>query len=160
MRLRAVLLVCLATLLAAQVYKSKEEQLPRKVDPQPIPFSHKQHAAAECTDCHTTAKSKERAGLPKPDRCLLCHRGKMELPQLPAATDKIPWVRVYTVRDFVFFSHVNHTKAGLECQTCHGPVATRDVLAQEISTSMPACMNCHAKLEVSNECAFCHTLGY
>ena len=69
------------------------------------------------------------------------------------------WVRVYKVPDFVFFNHSSHVKASVECQTCHGPIETRDVLAKEVSTSMTTCMDCHVERKVSNECNMCHDLG-
>jgi hypothetical protein len=69
------------------------------------------------------------------------------------------WVRVYKVPDFVFFNHSSHVKAQVECQTCHGPIETRDVLAREVSTSMTTCMDCHVGRNVSNECNMCHDLG-
>lgn len=156
-----------AQVCEAQVYKAKDEKLPREVAPQPIPFSHKAHAAAACGDCHLTYSRGDRAGLPQAGRCMLCHRGVkpgspdiQKLSALAKSGETIRWVRVYRVPEFVFFSHVRHTKAGLECHVCHGPVAERDVLAQEVSTSMTACMNCHAARKISNECGFCHTLGY
>ncbi len=72
---------------------------------------------------------------------------------------KVDWVRVYEVPEFVFFNHKKHMAADLECVQCHGPVETREVLAQEISVSMTACMNCHAERGVANHCYFCHDLG-
>jgi uncharacterized paraquat-inducible protein A len=166
--MKSLSLICLiAVLLAAQVYKSTEQKLPREVAPQPIAFSHKAHAAATCTTCHTTALKGERAGLPQAERCALCHRGGSggipDVPQLKEwLSDKkrIPWVRVYKVPEYVFFSHARHTSAKIGCESCHGAVAASSVLAQEVSTSMTACMNCHAERKVSNECGFCHTLGY
>ncbi len=152
-----------------QLYKGREENLPKSVAPQPVPFSHKQHASAgaECTDCHATAAAKDRAGLPQAGRCMLCHRAVktdsphiQKLARIQESGKKIDWVRVYHVPEFVFFSHANHLKAGEKCETCHGPVAERDILAKEVSTSMTACMNCHAAREVSNECHFCHSLGF
>jgi hypothetical protein len=159
----------LATGQGPAVYKSKDEKLPRVVASQPIPFSHKSHAAAgaACKDCHTTAETKERAGLPQADRCMLCHRSiktdspaVRELARLHKEGKKLSWVRIYTVPEFVFFSHASHLKAGVGCETCHGPVATREILAQEVSTTMTACMNCHAARDVSNDCHFCHSLGF
>jgi hypothetical protein len=162
-----------ALLLWAQapesVYRIKEEKLPAAVAPQPIPFSHRVHAAAavECRDCHTTARTKDQAGLPQAARCLLCHQtiaaDKPEIRKLAeraAAGESVRWVRVYQVPDFVFFSHKNHLAGGEKCETCHGPVAERDVLAKEVSTSMTACMNCHTARDVSNDCHFCHALGF
>jgi hypothetical protein len=167
-----VLFVSLALPAAGQVpefYKPKEEKLPLAVAPQPLPFSHKQHAEARitCLDCHSGAAKKERAGLPQTDQCMLCHStiavaspAVRRLAKLHEQGEKIDWVRVYQVPDFVFFSHASHWKAGVDCATCHGPVAQRDVLAQEVSTGMVRCMNCHADREASNECVLCHQLGH
>ena len=167
-------LVCaLLTSLAAlgqapPVYKGKQEKLPIKVAPQPISFNHKKHAFAgiSCLDCHSGAAEKERAGLPNTERCMLCHMAiatehaeVTHLAQLHARGKQVSWIRVYRVPDFVFFSHGNHTRAGEHCASCHGPVQEREVLAKEVSTSMIACMNCHAARQVSTECHLCHDLG-
>ncbi len=155
--------------LAAQdaPYESPPEALPRVVAPQPVPFDHKLHMdhRMTCVDCHPGAIESERAGLPDRDRCMLCHQavaadraGVQQLADMASGT-KISWERVYRVPDFVFFSHSEHASAGLQCAVCHGPVATRSVLRQEISTNMVACMNCHAQRQASNECYLCHDLG-
>lgn len=153
---------------AAQ-YVGKVEDLPIKVAPQPLAFSHRLHAelGLECLDCHTTATEKDWAGIPQSADCMKCHSpvttGPSELVKLTRfheKKEKIPWVRVYTVPGFVFFSHANHLKAGEKCSTCHGPVEKRDVLMQEVSTSMIFCMNCHAERKASNDCSLCHQLGH
>ena len=119
----------------------------------------------ECLDCHPGAAARERAGLPDREDCMLCHQSIAAdrpavrlLAELPAGR-RIRWERAYRVPDFVFFSHARHAAAGIDCGTCHGPVATRSVIRQEVSTNMVACMNCHARREVSNECFLCHDLG-
>ena len=71
----------------------------------------------------------------------------------------VPWVRVYEVPGFVFFDHGRHAKAGLGCVSCHGPVASRDVLQKEVSTSMNACVACHREKGARVDCAACHHLG-
>ena len=149
-------------------YKGRVENLPLPVAPQPIGFSHKTHTTAgiKCLDCHTGAAGKERAGLPRAEQCLLCHHTvKKDSPEiqrlirLSEQDERLNWVRVYQVPDFVFFSHASHTKAGEQCITCHGPVEQRDVLAKEVSTSMIHCMNCHLERDVSRQCHLCHDLG-
>ncbi len=156
--------------LAAQTaakYKSPPEELPREIAPQPIPFNHKMHAAAaiKCTDCHTGAATKARAGLPGREQCMLCHQTIAKesaiirkLSALPV-DQPISWRRVYSVPDFVFFSHRSHTAAEITCAQCHGAVESSEVLAQQLSTNMVSCMNCHADRLVSNECFLCHDLG-
>ena len=151
-------------------YQSPEETLPKPVAPQPVEFSHKLHAEKNlvCADCHRRASEGERAGLPTAEQCLTCHRtivpdsAKVE-PLLKFAEQgggEIPWIRVYETPPFVFFSHSSHVNGGVACAECHGPVAVRETLTKEVSTSMTACMNCHAARNVPNHCYFCHTLGH
>ena len=136
---------------------------------QPIPFSHKAHAATgmQCLECHAGAAAAEQAGLPETRKCMACHIAiKRESPHVQALAaahkDKrrIPWLRVYKTPDFVFFSHASHVKAKVSCADCHGPVETREVLAREIPTDMATCMKCHSVRGASNDCALCHQLGH
>lgn len=61
----------------------------------------------------------------------------------------IEWVRIHNLPDHVYFNHAQHVTVGkLECQTCHGPVETMDVLAQASPLSMGWCINCHRQTEV------------
>jgi hypothetical protein len=155
-------------LLIARAFAAPGSETKPQPAAQPLPFSHKQHAAAglKCLDCHTGAKTKEVAGLPPAGKCMYCHvsiKSESEPIRKLAAAQKngtpIPWVRVYRVPAFVFFSHASHAKAGIECAACHGPVADRDVLSTEISTKMQTCVDCHTARKASNDCALCHQLG-
>jgi hypothetical protein len=168
-----VVLIALAAGAGAQqnppVYTPPEEKLSQAVAPQPIPFSHKKHVAAgqTCLDCHAGAAEAESAGFPATEHCMACHEtiksDSLHIKKLAAVhqrSEKVKWVRVYRLEDFVFFSHATHSRAGVECESCHGPVAKRDVLAKEVSTSMVACMNCHAAKKAPNGCSICHQLGH
>jgi c(7)-type cytochrome triheme protein len=75
-----------------------------------------------------------------------------------AAEEKkpIPWVRVYQLPPYVYFSHRVHTAAGTTCETCHGPVAERDRISKEVAHNMRSCMACHAATKARNDCATCH----
>jgi hypothetical protein len=139
-----------------------------KAPEQPIPFNHKRHVALSlrCEMCHPNATKAERAGLPAAAQCMVCHTGiKTDSPSIQelAAFHKqekpIPWVRVYRLPDFVFFSHSTHVNAKVECAECHGPVAQRDTLAAEIVHNMKTCMACHSDRKASNKCHVCHELG-
>lgn len=133
---------------------------------QPIPFSHKTHAEAAkltCQDCHAMAGPGERAGLPATAKCMACHTSvKTDSPHIAklAALHKekrpVPWLRVYEIAGYVFFSHKIHTEAGAKCETCHGPVAQRDVLTKEVKHNMGTCMDCHKQNKAPNECTACH----
>jgi len=112
--LSTTLLCLVSSAQQAPVYKGKQEQLPREVEPQPVLFSHARHAAAGilCLDCHAGANKQERAGLPQTDKCMLCHQSVMpeseQIKKIRAAreaSESIDWVRVYEVPGFVFFSN-------------------------------------------------------
>ncbi len=159
----------LASAQQTPIYKGNKEKLPVAVAPQPIAFSHKKHTAAEiaCLDCHADATQKDYADIPNVEQCMLCHETiKTEsaeirkLGEIQKRNEKLKWVPVYRVPDFVFFSHANHLKAGEQCVTCHGPVAERDVLAKEVATNMTACLDCHVARKASTACNLCHQLGH
>ena len=169
--LAAVAGIGFAAGLAAQQagqYESPPETLPKAVGRQPILFNHKLHSEAgiKCHDCHPGAAKRREAGLPKLADCMVCHAtiatDHPEIAKLALLVDtkvKVNWVRAYQVPDCVFFIHKKHVEKGETCENCHGPVATRPVLAKEKSTSMTACMNCHAERGFRDECFFCHDLG-
>ena len=61
----------------------------------------------------------------------------------------VKWVRVHNLPDFVYFNHSQHVSvAGLECQTCHGPVETMEVMKQHSPLTMGWCVECHRETEV------------
>ena len=58
----------------------------------------------------------------------------------------VHWNRVHKLPDHVFFSHQWHVKAGVACQTCHGPVQEMDRVHQYAPLTMGWCMECHRGL--------------
>ena len=137
--------------------------------PQPLPFSHRSHAqlGLDCATCHAIDGKGGSAGFPPVALCLSCHRGGegedsavgMLLEGYEQRGESIPWVRVYKIPDFVFFSHKEHLASGTSCATCHGAVELRDRLKQEVPTSMEHCMDCHKSQGASLDCHFCHELN-
>lgn len=132
---------------------------------QPIPFSHKKHLAMglQCKSCHTNPDPGEMMAYPAESFCMTCHQAvKADSPHIQklaaAAKEKqpIPWVRVYRIPDFVYFSHRVHTEAGSTCETCHGPVREREVITKEVTHDMRSCMACHAASKAPNNCDTCH----
>jgi mono/diheme cytochrome c family protein len=67
-------------------------------------------------------------------------------------TKPVKWVRIHNLPDFVYFNHSQHvTVAGLECQTCHGPVQTFELMKQFSPLTMGWCVDCHRKTDVKME---------
>ncbi|CAM3540048.1 c-type cytochrome [Flavobacterium saliperosum] len=64
----------------------------------------------------------------------------------------VKWVRIHNLPDFAYFNHSQHvTVAGVECQTCHGPVETMEVMRQHSPLTMGWCVNCHRETNVKVE---------
>ncbi|MBM3798141.1 MAG: cytochrome c3 family protein [Acidobacteria bacterium] len=133
---------------------------------QPVPYSHKKHAGElklDCKFCHENKDPGEIMGIPGTAKCMGCHTSiKKDSPHIAKLAEThtsgrpMPWVRIYQIPSFVFFSHRAHSEAGNTCAECHGPVAERDALRKELSTSMGACMDCHRSKKAPNDCTFCH----
>ncbi|MBW4359527.1 c-type cytochrome [Flavobacterium taihuense] len=67
-------------------------------------------------------------------------------------TEPVKWVRIHNLPDFVYFNHSQHvTVAGIECQTCHGPVQEFEIMKQFSPLTMGWCVNCHRKTDVKME---------
>lgn len=132
---------------------------------QPVPYNHKTHLALglKCNSCHKNPEPGELMGFPAESFCMTCHQAiKTDSPHIQklaaAAKEKkpIPWVRVYRLPEFVYFSHRVHTKAGAACDTCHGPVHEREIITKEVANNMKFCMACHAASKAPNKCDTCH----
>ena len=67
-------------------------------------------------------------------------------------TQPVKWVRIHNLPDFVYFNHSQHvTVAGIECQTCHGPVQEYEIQKQFAPLTMGWCIDCHRKTDVKME---------
>jgi hypothetical protein len=149
---------------------------------QPIPFSHKHHAGEfeiECLYCHAGTDISQAAGVPSVELCMGCHS------QFPAEYDEIEgirilkehweekkpieWVQIHRLPEYVQFRHNRHIKAGVDCQTCHGPVEELDklnlvpdshigYLVPVAKLEMGWCINCHRQnnQQASQDCLTCH----
>ena len=136
---------------------------------QPLPFSHKLHVAQglKCQGCHvnpdTGPNPGEQMTYPATAKCMACHEDTAadkpaikELAKYHNDKAAIPWVRIYQLPDFVWFSHRVHLEAGAKCDRCHGAVSEREALWKEKPTTMESCMNCHRETNASNACNYCH----
>jgi mono/diheme cytochrome c family protein len=67
-------------------------------------------------------------------------------------TKPVKWVRIHNLPDHVYFNHSQHVSvAGVECQTCHGPVQEYEFQKQFAPLTMGWCINCHRVTNVKVE---------
>ncbi|MEP6734917.1 MAG: c-type cytochrome [Chryseolinea sp.] len=133
---------------------------------QPIAFSHKIHAGEleiDCKYCHIGVMKGKSATIPSVNICMNCHNqiksgtqtGEGEIAKIVSAWDNkkpIEWVRVHNLPDLAYFNHAQHVNVGgVECQTCHGPIETMDVVRQHSLLTMGWCIDCHRKTDVNNK---------
>lgn len=124
-----------------------------------------------CMYCHYTADRSPSAGIPSVKLCVGCHVPGSATPTavpweanlaFPTADrdsmwraeaeelvgywrrqEPIPWVRIHDLPQHVKFPHSMHINAGLQCQTCHGPVQEMERVYQFSSLQMGWCVDCH-----------------
>jgi hypothetical protein len=120
---------------------------------QPVPFSHALHVNGvriDCRYCHAGVERAAMAGLPPTTACVPCHQDTLLNTNLFAPVRQsladgrpIPWRRVTSVPDFVFFNHAVHVTSGVACETCHGPVDLMQEMYQAAPLTMEWCLACH-----------------
>lgn len=152
----------------AVVAFSQRPWAPRFDVQQPIPFSHRVHAGVNkipCQYCHEYARRSQTSGVPPIERCVGCHGSQRTGGLLPVRAPwtnhthhpfEIRWNRVYTLPDFVRFTHRPHINAGIRCQTCHGPVQTMNRIRPVHEINMGFCIDCHTKRGATLDCFICH----
>ena len=153
---------------------------------QPIAFSHKIHAGengVDCNYCHSGARHSKTAGVPSANVCMNCHTyinsgtltGTDEISKIYDAIGfdpetrtyiegyeqkPIKWVRIHNLPDLAYFNHSQHVNvAGVECQTCHGPIEEMDVVEQFAPLTMGWCVDCHRETKVDTTNAYYHDLN-
>jgi len=64
----------------------------------------------------------------------------------------VKWLRIHNLPDFAYFNHSQHvTVAGVECQTCHGPIEEMEIVEQFSPLTMGWCIDCHRTTNVAME---------
>jgi len=138
---------------------------------QPIAFSHKVHAgdfAIPCQYCHTGVMDSKNANIPSANICMNCHTAivkvtgseerSVEIQKIYDAVDNdqpIEWIRVHNLPDLAYFNHAQHYNIGkIECQTCHGPIETMEVVKQHANLTMGWCIDCHRTTVVQTDNAY------
>lgn len=134
----------------------------------------------DCKYCHSSARVSKTSGIPALNVCMNCHKNiadyngettaeynkefyDKQIQKLYDAvgwdgqkytgeTKPVKWVRVHNLPDFAYFNHSQHVSvAGVECQTCHGPVEEMEILEQYAPLTMGWCVNCHRETNVKVE---------
>lgn len=167
--LRPVAMIALVALIGViGGYYANAIFFPGTSPEQPIEFSHRIHAGDNeipCLYCHVQATRSTSAGVPSVNKCMGCHNQVgLDRPQIQLLTnhwetrEPIEWVKVHDLPDFVHFTHKRHVAAGIECQECHGPVETMDVVSREAPLEMGLCLACHRDNDVEHgtDCWTCH----
>ncbi len=120
---------------------------------QPVEYSHKVHAGdlkTDCRYCHSAVEISPVANVPPTQTCMNCHKlitpntEKMQ-PVLESfiSGKPIEWVRVHNLPDYVYFDHSAHLRVGVGCASCHGNIASMEVVRQAKPLSMGWCLDCH-----------------
>ena len=150
---------------------------------QPVAFPHTVHvttAGLDCQFCHRTVATEEAASVPAVAQCWFCHdfnritgdqsssstaaseiakfitdpeKLALDPPELP---DPINWVRVHRLPDHVQFVHAPHIQQGFPCSTCHGDIASMQVVEQVRNLKMRDCVDCHRDNGAPTDCTTCH----
>jgi hypothetical protein len=137
---------------------------------QPLAFMHDVHvdqSKIPCAYCHFSTAMSEEAGIPPVGTCMGCHRFvagtgpdfQTEIQKLMgfwADSTAIPWQRVYSVPEFVQFTHKPHIRAGVSCAACHGDVGKMTQVTRVAPMTMGWCVRCHRDSGAPDDCATCH----
>jgi hypothetical protein len=120
---------------------------------QPVQFDHRHHVkddGIQCLYCHADAERSPHAGVPPTEVCMGCHsqvwnRSPLLAPVRASFFENRPlrWNRVHDLPDFVYFDHSVHVRGGVQCQQCHGDVASMPLVSKAKSLTMGFCLDCH-----------------
>lgn len=110
---------------------------------------------ALCLECHKTLDKELRGkGSPSGEKCLYCHNLKKDA---PFGEHKVILGPGHS-KDLIS-AHAAHYEKDVECKACHGDIANDDnklLPRHKYMLSAEACMDCHAKRELSADCSTCH----
>lgn len=133
---------------------------------QPLAFSHRLHAGdyrISCRYCHRGVEISPVAGIPPLATCQGCHLHiASDRPEVVKLLDHVKrqepvaWVKVYHLPEHVYFPHMMHLRAQLDCTLCHGDVAGMNRIVRNVELKMGWCLGCHREHRASIDCWTCH----
>lgn len=137
--------------------------------PQPVAFNHRKHTqdlGLDCAFCHPYVRTGAHSGLPDAGTCSMCHSAVQgtsaeaaRVTELLAAGDSLRFNKLFGLPTHVFYTHRRHVGvAQLECERCHGAIATSDRPPQHalVKIDMDFCIGCHREAGASVNCNACH----
>lgn len=129
-------------------------------------FNHQIHAGKfeiPCQYCHAYADQARVAGIPSLRKCMGCHKfgpkdnpAVQRLALLFEAGKSPSFARVNDLPDYVYFSHRVHVQKSIQCDACHGAVATMRTVVPAHKFTMGFCLDCHRQRGASVDCVACH----
>lgn len=155
--------IVLASCSIWQILQNREEEMG---------FPHEKHVVQEkmeCVECHKTALSEDKPGMPTFAVCLDCHDMEDEkksqaksyplLLKLQASKREEPW-ELFHLSDDIVFSHKKHVDSKLACNQCHkGIEEHRGLGPLTLPLTLPTmegCVSCHEAYKTSTRCQDCH----
>jgi len=134
-----------------------------------VNHSHPKHRALSCVQCHQTAQHSRFARdrlVPPESACESCHEAYIERDRTsaetcgfchrgydPSVSEVMPLSNLPRPR--IQFSHVQHTRQGVDCTVCHRSTEADSKEQGYRLPNMRACAKCH-KTEQGSSCAKCH----
>ncbi len=120
---------------------------------QPVPFDHALHAGQlgmDCRYCHAAVEKSGTSSVPTAQTCMNCHSLIKPASPLLAVVresyqtgDPVPWVKIHSTPDYVYFNHSVHVTRGVSCVECHGKVNEMTTVYHDQPHSMSWCLDCH-----------------
>jgi predicted CXXCH cytochrome family protein len=120
-----------------------------------------------CVGCHREAWSGSIASIPSSNVCAACHAGdrpitdhrdEARLREYLARGEDVPWIRINTLPDHVYFSHSAHIRFGeMACKDCHEDMRKKEAPPTVARVfTMGGCVRCHEEQSGETECLACH----
>jgi hypothetical protein len=131
----------------------------------PGAFSHRIHNQEQdldCKNCHDTAETSAKAGMPKLKQCMLCHEGidEQKPPERKLSTlygASSPWAQAPVLPEEVIFSHQIHVAGKqIACGECHKGIEGSQRVSDQVRVFKDDCMDCHQRSGKPDDCAVCH----
>jgi len=152
-------------LLISSMVFSNSASLKLSIPETDIKFSHQFHVEEqelECTMCHISimeSNLSSQKNLPTMDECAACHDieddDNCSMCHINAEE---PSELSHPERE-ILFDHSLHLNMDLQCEKCHGSIASSEKPDITFMPTKPLCFSCHDNTTATQECSVCHSSG-